>query len=148
MQFPVPQFTDVEDHIIGPLTLKQFGIVYGAGVVIFLGFSATKSMVVLVFLCLIFGLPALAIAFVPFNGRPIYNTVGLLFKFVTSPKVLIFHKEVQSLSAAKFKDAQVASPAVVQEAVKTPQDTKANLKEVQKLLRETENRERDVIGRM
>ena len=27
MQFPVPQFTDVEDKIIGPLTLKQFGII-------------------------------------------------------------------------------------------------------------------------
>ena len=35
MQFPVPQFTDVEDRIIGPLTIKQFGIVFGAGVVIF-----------------------------------------------------------------------------------------------------------------
>ncbi len=115
---------------------------------VFLGYSATKSVLVLIFLGLLFGLPALALAFVPFNGRPIYNTIGLLFKFFVSPKILIFHKEVQSSSSIKFKDAQVSSSAVVKEEVKTPQDTKANLKEVQKLLRDTANKERDVISRL
>jgi hypothetical protein len=43
MQYPVPQFTDVEDRIIGPLTLKQFGIIFGAGVVIFLAIQRPKA---------------------------------------------------------------------------------------------------------
>ena len=44
MQFPVPQFTDVEDKIIGPLTVKQFGILFGVGVVALL---ATTIFVIL-----------------------------------------------------------------------------------------------------
>jgi hypothetical protein len=31
MRFQVPQFTDVEDKIVGPLTLKQFVYLAGAG---------------------------------------------------------------------------------------------------------------------
>lgn len=148
MQFPVPQFTDVEDRIIGPLTLKQFGIVFAAGVIIFVGYSATKSILVLIFLAVLFGFPALALAFLPFNGRPIYNTLGNLAKFMSSPKLLIFHKEAQSSSGVKFKDAEVASKTPEVQEVKSPSDTNANLKEVQKLLRETANKQSDVIRRM
>jgi ABC-type transport system substrate-binding protein len=148
MQYPVPQFTDVEDRIIGPLTLKQFGIVFLAGVIIFVGYSATKSILVLIFLAVLFGVPALALAFLPFNGRPIYNTLGNLAKFMSSPKLLIFHKEAQSSNFMKFKDAEVASPVAEQKEINNPADTKANLKEVQKLLRETANKQNDVIRRM
>ena len=31
MQFKVPQFIDMEDKIVGPLTLKQFAYILGAG---------------------------------------------------------------------------------------------------------------------
>lgn len=148
MQYPVPQFTDVEDKIIGPLTIKQFGIVFAAGVIVFLGYSLTKSILVLVFMILLFGLPALALAFVPFNGRPIYNTLGNLMKFLNSPKELIFHKESQNSSLKIVKDAEVESTIVVKQEVISPTQTKDNLKEVQKLLRETASREKDIIGRM
>jgi hypothetical protein len=40
MQFPVPQFTDVEDKIIGPLTVKQFFILLVSAAIIF--FSSTS----------------------------------------------------------------------------------------------------------
>ncbi len=148
MQFPVPQFTDVEDRIIGPLTIKQFGIVFVAGVIVFLGYSATKSILVLVFLIVLFGVPALALAFLPFNGRPVYNTLGNLMRFMNSPKELIFHKEAQNSNIKIVKDAEITSVAEVQAENINPVDTKANLKEVQKLLRETASKQRDVIGRM
>ncbi len=45
MQFPVPQFTEVEDKIIGPLTLKQFGIIFGVGVIIFLAMEMMSSII-------------------------------------------------------------------------------------------------------
>ena len=36
MKFQVPQFTDVEDKIFGPLTLKQFVYIAGGGGLSFL----------------------------------------------------------------------------------------------------------------
>jgi hypothetical protein len=147
MQYPVPQFTDVEDKIIGPLTVKQFGIMFGAGVVIFLTYSATKSILVLVFFFLLIGGPALGLAFANVNGRPLYNTIGLFIKFFSSPKVLIFHKEVNSLSNLKgLRDAQTVSKKE-EEKKPTVQDTRANLKKVQQLLRDTSQRESDVINK-
>ncbi len=144
MQFPVPQFTDVEDKLIGSLTLKQFGIIFGAGVVIFLGYSATKSVLVLIFLFLLFGVPALGLAFAKVNGRPVYNTLGHFARFLSSPKVLVFHKEAETKHTDSSKDqpqtqiaARVAAP-----------DTRTNLKQVQELLRKTASEESDIAGKM
>ena len=44
MQFPVPQFTDVEDRIIGALSFKQFGIVFVAALIIFAVYTISKSI--------------------------------------------------------------------------------------------------------
>lgn len=147
MQFPVPQFTEVEDKIIGPLTVKQFGIIFGAGVIVFLGYSAGKSILVLIVLSLLFGLPAVAIAFVKYNGRPIYNTFGQIFKFITSDKSLVFHKEINSVdNQRKLKDASLEQKQIAAlEVVGTPQD---RLKEVQNLLQKQAAEEKELIGKI
>ena len=147
MQFPVPQFTDVEDKIIGPLTVKQFGIIFGVGVIVFLGYSTTKSLFVAIVLFVLFGLPALGLALVPFNGRPMYSYIGKLIKFITSPKQLIFHKEVHSLkSTGKLKDAQLAQTS--QETNKPVQDPQAELKKIQEMLNKTASAEKEVAGKI
>ncbi|MEK7161506.1 MAG: PrgI family protein [Patescibacteria group bacterium] len=145
MQFPVPQFTDVEDRIIGPLTIKQFGIVFGAGVVIFLGYSATKSILVAIFLFVLFGLPAITLAFAKINGRPIYNSIGYFVNFFLSPKILVFHKQAMTQKQANDQKSQ---NTVVKEATSpmvTPADTKENLRKVQQLLRETQGKEEEML---
>jgi hypothetical protein len=147
MQYPVPQFTDVEDKIIGSLTLKQFGIIFAAGIVIFVGFSVSKSILVAIFLFVIVGIPAIGLAFAQINGRPIYNSIGNFVKFLLSPKVLVFHKEAHTLSAHQtMTDAQTKSVTVAE--VKAPQDTQANLKQVQELLRKTSSQENDIADKM
>lgn len=146
MQFPVPQFTDVEDKIIGSLTIKQFGIIFAAGIFIFLGYSASKSILALVFMFLLFGLPALGLAFAPFNGRPIYNSIPKLLKFLLAPKVLIFHKEVNSAKTTQtMSDAKISQSPV---AAAPAQNSQANLREVQELLRKTASEESDIAGRL
>ncbi len=142
MQFPVPQFTEVEDKIFGPLTLKQFGIVFGAGVVIFLGYSATKSLAVLVVLFLLFGLPALGIAFAKPNGRPLYNSFGFMFRFYTSPKELIFHREARSAGAMPKNQNPDQAPASVDANLGTTQD---RLREVNQLLQKNAQEEKDIL---
>lgn len=148
MQFPVPQFTDVEDKLIGPLTLKQFGIIFGAGIFIFLAYSASKSLPVLIIFVILFGLPALGLAFAPFNGRPIYNCFGPFFRFFTSPKLLVFHKEALVLHpSAKLKEADLAEPKAGAAAapVLTADE---NLHKVEELLLKTAKEEQDLASRI
>ncbi len=150
MQFPVPQFTDVEDKIIGSLTIKQFGILFGVGIVIFLGYSVSKSILVAIFLFLLFGVPGLGVAFAKINGRPIYSSIGNFIKFFTSPKVLIFHKETVSSSAstAAFKDAQMAAAEVKVQAPVPAENTQTHLKQVEELLRKTSNQEQEMANKI
>jgi hypothetical protein len=87
MQFRVPQFIDMEDKIIGPLTLKQFGYVLGAGglsyiiwKVIPIGFLAFMLIVPIasLFLCL---------AFLKVNNRPFGDILESAFAYYTGSKV-------------------------------------------------------------
>lgn len=148
MQFPVPQFTDVEDKIIGPLTLKQFGIIFAAGVVVFLGYSASaKSIPVMIVLLLVVGLPAMAMAFIKYNGRPIYNTFGQIFRFVTAEKILKFHKEVYGLGERKLKDAKISTDQAAATDANS-KDPKARLKELQSILQKESAEEKELIGKI
>ena len=119
MQFPVPQFTEAEDKIIGTLTVRQFIIVFIAGMVVVLSYTSTKNVLVAGFFFLIFGLPALFAAFGPFNGRKMYNCLPFIIKFVFLPKIYIFHKEgagvtaesnVQTVEMPKEKQPDVEAP--------------------------------------
>ena len=39
MQYPIPQFVEIEDQIIGPLTLKQFFFLLGGGIFLLIAWS-------------------------------------------------------------------------------------------------------------
>lgn len=146
MQYPVPQFTEVEDKLIGSLSLKQFGIMAVAGVIMFAGYSATKSVLVLVFLFMVFGVPALGLAFVKINGRPIYLQFGHIINFVFGPKQLVFHKQVLDFSSSvKLKDMTLPK-----EEVKplSPKDTQSRIKEVQVILQRQQEEEAQLAGKI
>lgn len=145
MQFPVPQFTEVEDKIIGPLTLKQFGVIFAAGTVIFLAYSISKSVPILIFFCVLFGLPALGIAFGKINGRPIYNSFGFAVNFILSPKIYVFHKEAYFLPINKQAEDKT-------KIFKTPQaqtvtDPQLKIKEINKILQQQALAERELLKR-
>ncbi len=93
MQYPVPQFTDVEDKIFGPLTLKQFGIVGSAGVLTFLAYSSTKDLIITSLVGLAVCVPAIGLAFGKLNGRPLYNSIFALLGYFFRPRFMLFHKE-------------------------------------------------------
>jgi hypothetical protein len=103
----------------------------------------------MVFLFLLFGLPGLALAFMPFNGRPIYNSLPHFFKFLTAPKILIFHKEADRLAnKGNLKDAQMASPPQKPKPDQPMESTDDRLKKVETLLRQTSSEERDIAGKL
>lgn len=144
MQFPVPQFTEVEDKIIGPFSIKQFGIAFAAGILIFAAFSISKSVIVLILFSILFGLPALGLIFAKPNGRPMYNMIGQYIKFFTSPRVLIFYKQGLSEDQAS-KISPGAETGTKPEQAVSAQDTRGRLKEVNAMLEKQAEEERELF---
>ncbi len=93
MQFPVPQFIDVEDKIIGPFTLKQFGFVFAGGVIIALLFKVLQVSITFFLLAIPILLLTLFFSFGSFNGKKVYQSIPIFIKFLTAPKVMVFKKE-------------------------------------------------------
>jgi hypothetical protein len=93
MQFAVPQFTDVEDKLIGPLTLKQFLIILATGAVIMFFYSILKLSVFFFFFAFPIAVLGIGIAFGRFNGRSVYGYIPAFIYYVSRPQVRIFKRE-------------------------------------------------------
>lgn len=97
MRFQVPQFTDVEDKVIGPLTFKQF--IYLAG-------GAGASIVLFTFLPIWIALPIVillgifsaSLAFYKVNNRPFIRVVESFLRFKVKEKLYIWKHEPKPLA--------------------------------------------------
>lgn len=95
MQFKVPRNIDLEDKIVGPLTLVQFLYLLGGALIDYMMFQSfgTKNMGIF----LVFGIPialvALALAFLKIQEQPLshFFSVGLLY--LTKPKVRLWKRQ-------------------------------------------------------
>jgi hypothetical protein len=87
MQFRVPQFIDLEEKIVGPLTIKQFAYILGAGGFSFLLWTFIPIKVLAVVLILPTAGLFLALAFVKINNRPFVEILESAFTFYTGSKV-------------------------------------------------------------
>lgn len=134
MQFPVPQFTDVEDKIIAGLTFKQFAIVFGAAIFTFVIYTISKNLPITIAVGVFTGLPALALVFGKLNGRPLYSSVGNFIQYLFGAKVYIYHKEGKD-----FADELI--PATIEEEVapKDPKQTAVKIKELNYLLQQQQS---------
>ena len=76
MQFQVPQYIEVEDKLVGPLTLKQFVYLAGAGGISYILFRKLPFLVALPLIAIIVGF-ALALAFYPREkfGKPFIEII-------------------------------------------------------------------------
>ena len=103
MQYSVPQFVDVEDKIVGPLTLKQFLILLVGALFGFMYWSIFKATAGFFLLMLptaaIFGF----LAFGKFNGRPILKSLPLLIQFFLEPHHRLFKRTGALTSVIKQK---------------------------------------------
>jgi hypothetical protein len=93
MQFAVPQFTDVEDKLIGPLTLKQFLVLLATGGIIMFFYSILNLSIFFFLFAIPFGLLGLAVAFGKFNGRPAMEYAGVFINYLSRPQVRVFKRE-------------------------------------------------------
>jgi hypothetical protein len=103
MKFQVPQFIDVEDKIVGPLTFKQFiYLAGGAG----LAFLLYRFLPLLLALPLILPIVAfsLALAFYKVNNKPFIQIVEAAMRYSTNKKLYIWKKEDKEPIASKVTE--------------------------------------------
>lgn len=92
MRFEVPQFIEVEDKIVGPLTWRQFIYVAGgAGILIVLYF--TLPFIVFVVIGGPLGGLAGFLAFHKVNNRPFSVFLESVFRYVKNSKLYLWKKE-------------------------------------------------------
>jgi len=89
MQYQVPQFIELEDRIIGPLTLKQFLYLAFAGALLFVFW-----FLLIFYIWIIIAIPitalALAFAFLKINDRPFVYFFLSFVRYFSKPKLYIF----------------------------------------------------------
>lgn len=123
-QYQVPQFIDIEDRIIGPLTLKQFLYLAFAGAILFVFWFVLKFYIWIVIALPVAAL-ASALAFLKVNDRPfIYFFLAAIFYFM-KPKLYIFGEISNQIKEATPKSKP--APAEIPESEKI---TRSKLKEL------------------
>ncbi len=94
-QFVVPQFIDVEDRILGPITTRQFLILLVVGLVVFLSFRFGDFSLFL-FSLIFFGGGGLVIAFVKVNGQAFHYFLLNMIQTLRRPSRRVWHKTLSS----------------------------------------------------
>ncbi len=125
MQFIVPQFIDVEDKILGPLSVRQFIIlIAGTGVL----FAAYRLADFSLFLLEAFFVVVLTFlfAFVRVNGRPFHLFLLNILQTVRRPKLRVWRRVVLQ------EDLRLPKMAPVQQKIvqKKPPLTASRLAEL------------------
>lgn len=92
MQFNVPQFIEIEDKIIGPLTLKQFFYLTAGAVLVILMWYFLKFWLFLI-LALPIAALSTALAFVKINGRPFVLFLASMLGYFMKPKIYVWKKK-------------------------------------------------------
>lgn len=95
MEYQVPQFIEVEDKIVGPLTLKQFIYLAGAAGFCVIFFSYLNIIVAILLSIPVVALAA-ALSFYKMNGKPFIEVVEAGFNYLARSKLLLWKHETRS----------------------------------------------------
>lgn len=103
-QYQIPQFIEVEDKIIGPLTLKQFLWLLGGAATLFTVWAFTDIGFFIVLAGPVTVLFA-AFAFYKINGRSFLFFIITLFLYFFSPKFFLWKRlpEIKDIKTEKLK---------------------------------------------
>lgn len=93
MQYSIPQFIEVEDKVIGPLTIRQFLIILFGGLLTAAGYSLFDFGLFL-FSGIIFIGVSVLFAFVKINGQKLEKFVVAFFQYQFSSRVRHWAKDL------------------------------------------------------
>jgi len=92
MRYQVPQFVDIEDKIIGPLTLKQFLIYVGAVMLLVPVYLASDMSLFITIAVPVLGVGALFAHF-KLHGRSLFAIIAHASAFMLRGQVFIWRRE-------------------------------------------------------
>ena len=92
MRYQVPQFIEIEDKIIGPLTIKQFVYLAGGAGMSFIIYTYLPFYLALLLIVIVIPL-ALALAFFKLNNKPFIDFLESAFLFYTKQNLYIWKRE-------------------------------------------------------
>ena len=108
-QFVVPQFIDVEDKIIGPVTTRQFVILLAASLIIFIAFKLADTALFIFLLCIIGGF-ALILAFVKINGQPFHYFLLNIFQTLRRPSIRVWDRRYNDKELKEIQELRKVAP--------------------------------------
>jgi len=109
LQFKVPQNIDLEDKIIGPLTMIQFIYVLVGGLIDYLLFSwvGIHHFSIFLILAIPIGAIALALAFLKIQDQPLSHFIKAGLIYLSNPKIRIWQRQAsQRVILEKPKEAK------------------------------------------
>lgn len=109
MQFQVPQFIDIAPKIIGPLTLKQFLILVGAAVPVFIFFFFLNFFLWIVLSAIIVAV-GVTLAFFKFNGQPFSKMLFAAFNYFWQPRFYLWRRVEAPIKMPKMPAQASATP--------------------------------------
>lgn len=109
MRFEVPQFIEIEDKIVGPLTWRQFVYVAGGVGVITILYLNTSFMIA-VLLGFPIGVLSASLAFHKVNNRPFSIFLEALVTYTAKKKLYLWKKETASSVIEKNYVNEVPAP--------------------------------------
>jgi len=118
-QIVVPQFIDVEDKIVGPITTRQFIILVAFGFLVFLEYKLSDFGLFLLEFVITLGL-AVLFAFVKINGMPFHFFLLNFIQSAKRPKTRSWHRSFDDMEIRQA----IKQPVV---SVKPSLSTKHNL---------------------
>lgn len=102
MQFQVPQYIEVEDKLVGPLSFKQFIYLAGAGGVSYILFRKLPLLLGLPLIAVVMGF-ALLLAFYPREkfGKPFVEILQSGFKYFTRNRLYTWKRVAPEVTTNK-----------------------------------------------
>lgn len=93
MQYSIPQFIEIEDRIIGPLTLKQFlWLLGGGGVLTFIWMVTGGNVAVFIIVAIPIGAMFAGLAFVKISNQTLLVFLTNIFMFAFSPQLRVWQR--------------------------------------------------------
>ncbi len=120
-QFVVPQFIDVEDKVIGPITVRQFVMLLVAGGLMFVAYKGSDFTLFLFWFFLIVIL-TVVFAFIRINGRPVHYFILNFLQTAKRPRLRLWNKRLQDFQLKQYL-VQPPEETVIRRPTKSPVGT-------------------------
>ncbi|MFH1890243.1 MAG: PrgI family protein [Candidatus Kuenenbacteria bacterium] len=104
-QFVAPQFIDVEDRILGPITVRQFVMIVIGGVISFASYKLLDSGA-FALVTLLTMIAVVVFGFLKVNGKHFDPFVSSMITALKRPKVRVWRKEVTPKDMLSFKEKE------------------------------------------